>query len=74
MIQAVLGEGIARELGHDYGKPSLEPGDVFDLGPRRWVVVGVLRSSGSIQTESASSPLCASASATRSTFVEKAKR
>ena len=46
-IQGVLGEGIARELGHDRGKPSLEPGDVFDLGPRKWVVTGILQSSGS---------------------------
>jgi hypothetical protein len=45
-VQAVLGEGIARELGADVSKPSLEPGDVFDLGPRRWVVTGVLKSGG----------------------------
>ena len=46
-IQAVLGEGMARELGRDQGKPSLGPGDVFDLGPRKWVVTGVLQSAGS---------------------------
>ena len=46
-IQAVLGEGMARELGHDRGKPSLQPGDVFDLGPRKWVVTGILQSAGS---------------------------
>jgi putative ABC transport system permease protein len=46
-IQAVLGEGIAREMGQDLHKPSLQPGDVFDLGPRKWVVTGVLKSSGS---------------------------
>ncbi|HKB41358.1 MAG TPA: FtsX-like permease family protein [Gemmataceae bacterium] len=46
-IQAVLGEGIARELGKDAGKESLKVGDIFEVGPRRWVVVGVLRSSGS---------------------------
>jgi putative ABC transport system permease protein len=46
-IQAVLGEGIARELGLDQGKPQLEVGDVFEAGPRRWVVVGLLQSSGS---------------------------
>ena len=46
-IQAVLGEGMARELGHDQGKPTLGPGDVFDLGPRKWVVTGVLQSAGS---------------------------
>ncbi len=46
-IQAVLGEGMARELGKDQNKPSLQPGDVFELGPRKWVVTGVLQSSGS---------------------------
>jgi hypothetical protein len=47
VIQAVLGEGIARELGPDQHKPTLQPGDVFALGTRRWVVTGVLRSAGS---------------------------
>jgi ABC-type lipoprotein release transport system permease subunit len=46
-IQAVLGEGIARRLGGDRGKPSLEVGDVFDLGPRKWVVTGIMQSAGS---------------------------
>jgi len=45
-IQGVLGEGLARELGQDLGKPSLEPGDRFELGPRRWVVVGIMKSAG----------------------------
>jgi ABC-type antimicrobial peptide transport system permease subunit len=47
LVQAVLGEGIARELGHDLGKPTLEVGDEFELGPRTWVVTGILASSGS---------------------------
>jgi putative ABC transport system permease protein len=46
-IQAVLGEGIARKLGRDLGKDRLHAGDVFELGPRKWVVVGVMKSSGS---------------------------
>jgi putative ABC transport system permease protein len=46
-IQAVLGEGMAREMGKDRNKASLEPNDVFELGPRKWVVTGVLKSSGS---------------------------
>jgi ABC-type antimicrobial peptide transport system permease subunit len=46
-IQAVLGEGIARELGPDQGKPSLEVGDLFDLANRRWAVVGIMKSAGS---------------------------
>jgi len=45
-VQAVLGEGIAREMGHDLGKPSLEIGDTFALGPRQWVVVGIMNSAG----------------------------
>jgi ABC-type lipoprotein release transport system permease subunit len=46
-IQAVIGEGLARELGPDQGKRSLEVGDLFELGPRKWVVVGILQSAGS---------------------------
>jgi ABC-type lipoprotein release transport system permease subunit len=47
LIQAVIGEGLARELGPDQGKRSLDVGDIFDLGSRKWVVVGILQSSGS---------------------------
>lgn len=46
-IQTVLGEGIAREFGKDRGRGPLGPGDTFELGPRLWIVVGVMRSSGS---------------------------
>ena len=46
-IQAVLGEGVARVLGSDHGKDSLEIGDVFELGPRQWIVTGIMKSSGS---------------------------
>jgi putative ABC transport system permease protein len=47
-IQAVIGEGLARELGPDQGKKGgLEVGDRFELGDRTWVVTGVLRSAGS---------------------------
>ncbi len=46
-IQAVLGEGIARELGKDQGRDSLHVGEFFEVGPRKWVVVGILQSSGS---------------------------
>ena len=45
-IQAVIGDGLSRELGPDAGKPALEVGDTFDLGPRKWIVVGILNSSG----------------------------
>ncbi len=45
-VQAVLGEGIAREMGHDVGKATLTLGDTFTLGPRQWVVVGIMNSAG----------------------------
>jgi ABC-type lipoprotein release transport system permease subunit len=44
--EALLGEGIARELGADVGKPSLQVGDTFGLGPRRWIVSGILTTAG----------------------------
>jgi hypothetical protein len=47
-IQAVLGDGVAKALGPDLNKPSLQVGDVFLLGPTKWKVVGILRSSGTI--------------------------
>ena len=48
-VQAVIGQGIAKELGKDKGDGSqaLVPGDVFELGGRTWVVSGVMRSGGS---------------------------
>ena len=55
-IQAVLGEGIARELGRDRPPEALakakhperlDVGETFPLGGREWVVVGIIRSSGS---------------------------
>jgi putative ABC transport system permease protein len=70
-VQAVLGEGVARELARDkhkeqaslglFGKVAkiirrflgkevdeqLQVGDVFELGPRKWVVTGIMKSAGS---------------------------
>jgi len=55
-IQVVVGEGIARELGRDRkpealsaakNRERLEVGETFPLGGRTWIVVGVIRSSGS---------------------------
>jgi hypothetical protein len=43
LIEAVIGEGLARELGQDRGKESLEAGDVLTIGPRDWVIVGIMR-------------------------------
>jgi ABC-type antimicrobial peptide transport system permease subunit len=45
-VQAVIGEGLARELGKDWGREQLAVGDAFEAGPRSWVVVGVLKSAG----------------------------
>jgi ABC-type lipoprotein release transport system permease subunit len=45
--QAVLGEGIARELGKDQHRPTLRVGDTFEMGPKRWVVTGIMKSAGS---------------------------
>lgn len=47
VFEAVLGEGVAGELGKDRGKEQLQAGDLFDLGPRKWIVTGIMRSAGS---------------------------
>lgn len=41
--EIVLGHGVARTMGADVGKPLLMPGDVVQLGPRRWYVTGVMK-------------------------------
>ena len=41
VIEAVVGEAVASELG-------VKRGDVFEAGPRQWVVVGIMRSTGSV--------------------------
>ena len=55
-IEAVLGEGIAREMGRDRtpeqlaaarNRERLDVGDTFSLGDRTWIVAGVLQSDGS---------------------------
>jgi ABC-type antimicrobial peptide transport system permease subunit len=55
LIEAVIGEGVARVLAADRARGSsggrsderLDVGDTFPLGGRTWVVVGVLQSAGS---------------------------
>ncbi len=56
LIEVVLGEGIARELGNDRSpevkaaaaNPNrLQAGDTFVLNERTWIVSGVMQSSGS---------------------------
>jgi hypothetical protein len=43
LIEAVIGEALARDLGRDYGKEALGTGDVLTIGPRQWVIVGIMR-------------------------------
>jgi putative ABC transport system permease protein len=43
LVEAVIGEGLACEIGKERGKESLEAGDVLTIGPRKWVVVGIMR-------------------------------
>jgi ABC-type antimicrobial peptide transport system permease subunit len=47
-IQCVLGHGIARELGKDFAKPSLEVNDLFEVADRKWIVTGIMQSDGSM--------------------------
>ncbi|MFM9067892.1 MAG: ABC transporter permease, partial [Planctomycetota bacterium] len=56
VIEAVLGEGVARELGRDKAAQELtsvrafgrlDTGDTFTLGGRTWLITGVMKSSGS---------------------------
>jgi putative ABC transport system permease protein len=55
LIEAVVGEGVARVLASDVSggssgakpKERLDVGDTFSLGARDWVIVGVMKSAGS---------------------------
>ncbi|HEX4131411.1 MAG TPA: ABC transporter permease, partial [Pirellulales bacterium] len=47
LIQAVVGEGMAAQWGSDRSQPPLKVGDVFELGSRRWIAVGIMASEGS---------------------------
>ncbi len=56
LVQAVLGEGVAHELGRGRTREELaaaknrnrlDLGDTFILGDRTWIVVGILKSGGS---------------------------
>jgi ABC-type lipoprotein release transport system permease subunit len=49
VVQAVLGNGLAGELGNDRPeRKPLEVGDTFPLGARTWIVTGILDSTGSV--------------------------
>lgn len=56
LVEAVLGEGVARELGKDpsmqelpsvQSKGRLDTGDVISFGGRQWKIMGVMKSAGS---------------------------
>jgi ABC-type lipoprotein release transport system permease subunit len=46
LYEVVVGEGLSRDLGGDFGKAALEVGDTFELGPVTVVVVGIMKSEG----------------------------
>lgn len=45
--EIVVGEGAAAILGKDLDKDRLEVGDLIDIGPHTWLVVGLMRSASS---------------------------
>jgi hypothetical protein len=45
-IEAVLGSGVARELGAKRGLPTLKTGDTFELADRIWVIAGIMNAEG----------------------------
>lgn len=45
-IQCVLGNGVAKTLGADVGKKSMEVGDEFSMGDMTWIVTGVMAAEG----------------------------
>jgi ABC-type lipoprotein release transport system permease subunit len=47
LIQAVMGNGLAAEMGRDLGTSPLAVGDTFSLADRTWKVTGLLDSGGS---------------------------
>jgi ABC-type lipoprotein release transport system permease subunit len=46
VLEVVLGEGIAAEIAHDRQQASIEPGAEIELGPYKWKVVGLIRTTG----------------------------
>jgi len=45
--EIVVGEGVARDLGSDLGKPTVQVGDIVQIGPAKWYVSGIMKSAGS---------------------------
>ncbi len=47
-VQVVLGEAAAQAIGPVLNKERVDVGDVFELGPKKCKVVGILKSTGTI--------------------------
>ncbi len=45
--EIVVGNGVAKTLGADQGKDILGVGDIVEIGPRRWVVAGIMKAANS---------------------------
>jgi ABC-type antimicrobial peptide transport system permease subunit len=45
-VPCVLGQGAASAFGADYGRDTLDIGDLFKLGDENMVVVGIMQSAG----------------------------
>ncbi len=45
--EVVVGDGVARVFGRDFNKDYVEVGDILEIGPLLWVVVGIMQPSGS---------------------------
>jgi len=43
----VIGAGLARELGHDRPGGPVKVGEVLEIGPRKWIVVGIMSTANS---------------------------
>jgi ABC-type lipoprotein release transport system permease subunit len=41
-LEVVVGAGVARTLGGDVNKSTLDISDTLILGPRKWVIVGIM--------------------------------
>jgi putative ABC transport system permease protein len=46
-IEVVLGQGVAGVMGADRNRGPLTVGDTFEMGDRKWVIVGIMKSAGS---------------------------
>lgn len=54
LVECIIGEGLARQMAADNsqlmatGVSSLRTGDTFELNDRKWIITGVMKSSGSL--------------------------